>query len=1082
MAAPPDPTARPGQTLLRQFGEGMLRSPAGSLFNVSGRIAEGVYQNPIAKFALRQSLGNVMRPYGGSPEDIDRAFETLSGVLGDPNRIGQVFQLIGQFGPDFYLGTKAINFGMGLLEKAAAASAPRIAARLAGTAGPMLDETVSAVAKRWLGAQAGGAEAFLARKASEMAVVKPGLLTAAEMGTRATVGGVYAAGRKATETDATLEDVVRDGAMGLALGTAIEVALVGGGKLLSPIIGGRFREVDPRKVLANAENKLGVKVPVMGEEGTFTNERGLAAVLQMDLSRKAGKAEAYLELNRQLQAKMREVHRANSAFGDLTPPPGNMAVSVPGREIAYRMATGTKRGTNRVTYDQLRGQEDKLIKGAAQRRFDAQRWREIWTQESSPTAVYMEEISDGWRMKKDGAAGYLNKFVNHWLKQHEDWVGQQGVAMTKFMLDARDAVAMQTQMQADGFLRVKDWTNRLLSVERATNPKAGIKDMTWARKYIGEAEYRGVEGVRRRFGDDAAKVIGEIDTYLRGNYEPLVKVGAEPMMDMTTRSQMGTPGMMFPHVRRPMDQDEFVEKLAKVLVRQGSVEGPDAVTKLERARVMAAKIVKSDRKGLRGFGSFEHQRQIPGTIDQLMADPDMGGLYVEPMEALQDYISQLSYRTAWGSKFGFNGELAKPMIEMVRREGGNADVAKTIADSVLGKNYYDESMLRLAHTFTSFQTGVKLPFAVIANMAQPGLNAVGADIGKATQAYVTTLKNLTTDRQARDAMAVITGSVEPMFQSIRRSAMQAYSLGKVSSFMDNLAIMTMKGSGFDGAERFLNRASGAITGRLQIMDDLSMAATGRLRGNNLAAADRRMAKLGLDLPKLVRDYRAAPPGTPLEAIIPEAELERGMYRFMQQFQFAKDALGRAPGWQTPGGLVATQFKGYLFNYTKMIRDEIWAEYARGNYKPLAHFLAISPVAGELVNATGDVIKGKRAPRYRNGLERFVDDVSAIGGLGIVTSAMAAAKYGRMADFVGGPTVADGLQIMSHLLNGEPGRLVDWAGKQPIAVLGRRVVESVGEAKELLDEWATASSEGHNALAPGIPLGDILATQKGKRPQ
>lgn len=1034
-------------------------SPTAGAIRVYGRVAEGLYANPLARFAIRQTLGNIARVAGGSPEWVDEKFSQLSGALGPPGTAGKILNLVGEYGPDFWAGTKLLGWSQRLLESAVASRATMLAR---GTMGPV-EDSVGAVTKQWLSSQGDQAARFIGRTAGSAPVVKPTLLTAAEIGTRSATMGAFMGARKYAEPDADVGAALRDAALGAAWAGVIDTALVAGGKLL---LSGA-RSIDPTKAIQHAEDTLGFRPEVSGTPGTLTDLGGPAGKMLTGLQRTASRLSAAEALNLQLRRQVEQINATRSPTGGLLPPPDSMTISIPRKDRAFQLATGTLRGSGQVTYGQLKEVAPKLTRKVAAAQASAQSLSDMLFYSGSPLNSYVSETPI--YRAEGGFMGLLRNFVEGSVEPPEDWVGKLGVISTQTFNRLKDAFTDITLTKSHIANTVADWRSRLATVESALTGSAP-KGEEWVRKYVGEYQVRGLPGVQRRFGNDAAKVFGEIRQSLDDAYAPLVRQGAEPPMSYQTLTEMGTPGGYLPHVHQPLDPKQFVVNMGKSLVATGQ-----AATQAE-GELLAERFATMGRRGPTRYGSFEHQRFVKGDLETLLK---YGAPYAEPLAGIEDYLMQATYRQTMGQLVGFKGELVPKLVALSRAEGGRDDLLKTVLDSVVGRKYYDSAMQRFAHTVTSLETALKMPFAVMANSVQWSFNGIGYGLPNALRGFAQAVGQITT-REGRLQSSLMTGTLDSMYQEIRRSLAPAYNLEPLSKGVSKAADVVLTWTGFNPVEQYVNRASGFLSARLSILDDIGMAAAGKLRGNNLAAAERRLARVGLDLTEWAGKVKAAPSGAPLTNVIPGEVLDRAAFRGMQQFQFAQDAMGRPLSWSSPRGQLLSQFKGFMLNYARMMRDQVWAEWAHGNTKPLTNFLVIAPLAGEVVNGIGDAVKGKRPDRYHNDLQRFIDDVSAVGGLGVVSSVLTSAKYGRLTDFLAGPAITDAVQLSQAVLQGRPDLMLTWATKQPLVMAVKRIADvgnaTVGHLMELAD-WDT-SSEGSpvgGGLAPS--MGDHLAKSK-----
>ena len=89
-----------------------------------------------------------------------------------------------------------------------------------------------------------------------------------------------------------------------------------------------------------------------------------------------------------------------------------------------------------------------------------------------------------------------------------------------------------------------------------------------------------------------------------------------------------------------------------------------------------------------------------------------------------------------------------------------------------------------------------------------------------------------------------------------------------------------------------------------------------------------------------------------------------------------------------------------------------AEAAQGNLKPLAHFMAVAPISGEMIGDVRSMIRGKA--RDTDGIARVADNILYAGGLGLFTDTIQAARWGRLEGSILGPTVDDAFSFAESM--------------------------------------------------------------------
>jgi hypothetical protein len=557
---------------------------------------------------------------------------------------------------------------------------------------------------------------------------------------------------------------------------------------------------------------------------------------------------------------------------------------------------------------------------------------------------------------------------------------------------------------------------------------------------------------------------------MREVYNRLVQVGAEPILTANDLQALGVREWL-PHVLSYTNEEDFLRQTARAF-------GGGQTGKLAAQRMLD----RATKDGLAKFGSIDHQRRYSGSL----ADKLAGGhsLVDDPIEAIGLYRDQVHRRLAYGSRFGFSGELKDGLIRQAMAEGANPGLVNTVADTLLAHKYYPAATRRLLRNVTDLQTFSKLALAVIPNMSQT-INTV------LFNGYRNTARGMiqaVSPGLQRQQFAKATGIAHASYDMMRHLFQESALAGtRVDRFFERAARFTLRRTGFEAVENF-NRFVGGTAGAYTIRRDLSRAIAGRLRGNNLDQARRRMRSLGLNLDELTaRTRREAahrgirPEEMPLNEVFrPErvarngdilemGEFDRAIFNAAKQTQFTPDATRLPPWWQTPQGRVVFQFKRFALSQGRFLRDQVLAEASRGNMKPLASFLAIYPIAGEAVGSARYAVRGKDRPDDH--VYRFMTNLGYVGGFGLAWDTLAAAKWGRLGSTLAGPAVGDIMQVAETIAQGQPiGRFFT---RQPIAQAARAVAlgsaTTVQGILDLVDQEDAKSPLSDEA----IPIQDLL---------
>jgi hypothetical protein len=278
---------------------------------------------------------------------------------------------------------------------------------------------------------------------------------------------------------------------------------------------------------------------------------------------------------------------------------------------------------------------------------------------------------------------------------------------------------------------------------------------------------------------------------------------------------------------------------------------------------------------------------------------------------------------------------------------------------------------------------------------------------------------------------------------------------------EKAADWTLRFSGFSRIERF-NRIHGAAASQIAIRDKLMRASAGRLRGTNLESSRKMLGELGLDLNVLARDLREMGP----EAFFASPKYLKleadAVIKGAQKTQFFPGKLRTPSAWSSPVGRVLFQFKTFSTGQSRFIRDAVLTEYSNGNVVPLATLLSFSPIAGEFVGDARALIRGK--DRTENGIVRFIDNSTYVGGLGLFTDALGQARWGNLDSFLLGPTFADLTSVGEALISPEGRSIWDIIRKQAAFQAGAFLMGYGVETAKELDQYIDSIGETNDRVS------------------
>lgn len=552
---------------------------------------------------------------------------------------------------------------------------------------------------------------------------------------------------------------------------------------------------------------------------------------------------------------------------------------------------------------------------------------------------------------------------------------------------------------------------------------------------------------------------------LRRTYEQLVKLGAEPSLSAADLQALGVKEWL-PHVLNYANEDDFLKQAAKAL--GGGEKGKIAAQRM---------LDRATKDGLSKFGSIDHQRMQVGSLADKLAQGMP--LVDDPIEAIALYEDQVVRRIAYGKRFGFSGELKDSIIRQATAEGASSPLIHTVADTLLAHKYYPAATRRLFRNITDLETATKLTLAVIPNMSQTINTILFNGYRNTARGMIKAVSPGLQRQQFAQATGIAQGSYDMMRHLFQESGLKGSQIDKL---FERAARGTLKWSGFEAIENF-NRFVGGTSGAYTIRRDLSRAVAGRLRGNNLDQARRRMRSLGINLDEkvlvarkeaarlgvkpeeidvsaLFRPTKMAPNGS----IIEIGEFDRAIFNAAKQTQFTPDATRLPAWWQTPAGRVVFQFKRFALSQGRFLRDQVLAEASHGNMKPLASFLAIYPIAGEAVGSARYAIRGKDRPDDH--VYRFMTNLGYVGGFGLAWDTLASAKWGRLGSALMGPAAGDMVEVAETIAQGQSiGRFF---ARQPVTQAAKAIAlgsaATIGGILEYVDQEGARSPLSDEAVS------------------
>jgi hypothetical protein len=499
----------------------------------------------------------------------------------------------------------------------------------------------------------------------------------------------------------------------------------------------------------------------------------------------------------------------------------------------------------------------------------------------------------------------------------------------------------------------------------------------------------------------------------RANYFPQVwkKAGLEKFLDSEE-----TP---FKHLR-----SFYIEHLAKELNPDLFKSDPkEAVRQMEQRW----REIRRDMKS-KPFANLEMSRildeEVLGKLQAKWAAAYPNEKF--PLErdtgvhVLMNYLSGARTRLAWIKNFGkdvivkgsFRPELIDKLVPKMESEA-NYKYTMNFFNQYLTRSGFDTRTTRFMRMTRTAQLW-KLGTAFIPNSLQWFTNVLPLVSTKAgIQGLMDASKVIAGNKGLTEFF--IKSGARTLKSAMREAMMEDQS--KINGFAD----LMLKTHLFSGTEYF-NALESAMTGRRHGIE-VSGKLAARPEAYRHKAWENELKKLGLE-PEDIAQIKG---GKPLGKEGSE-QIYRAMFEMRKNTQFLSDAFHLPKTWSHPIGRVATQFKNFAYNQTRLILTEPLAEawkFAKtggreGDVTKLMKALVVLPAAGAAITKAKEetykvfgihfyeeLMAGKSWPM------KYLIFMANTGGLGIAMDAISALTFGTkgISQLLGGPTFSDVMGVL-----------------------------------------------------------------------
>ena len=384
------------------------------------------------------------------------------------------------------------------------------------------------------------------------------------------------------------------------------------------------------------------------------------------------------------------------------------------------------------------------------------------------------------------------------------------------------------------------------------------------------------------------------------------------------------------------------------------------------------------------------------------------------VHVLMNYLAGARTRLAWVKNFGrdvmvkgtFRPELIDKLVPQMQSEA-NYKYTMNFFHQYLARSGFDTRTTRLMRTIRTAQLW-KLGTAFIPNSSQWFVNVLPLVSTKTgIQGLIDATKVIAGNKELKEFF--MKSGARTMKSALREALME--DMSKINGFADAMLKVHL----FNGTE-YWNALYAAMTGRRQMIE-ISEKLAKRPEAYRYKAWEAELRKLGLE----EADIAQIKGGKPVEK--GSSQYLRAMFEMRKNTQFLSDAFHLPKLWSHPLGRLATQFKNFAYNQTRLIITEPMAEawkFAKtmgreGDLTKLMKMMIILPAAGAAITKAKEetyklfgihfyeeLLAGKSWP------VKYMIFMANAGSLGIATDILGAVGYGTkgMAQILGGPTASD----------------------------------------------------------------------------
>lgn len=462
----------------------------------------------------------------------------------------------------------------------------------------------------------------------------------------------------------------------------------------------------------------------------------------------------------------------------------------------------------------------------------------------------------------------------------------------------------------------------------------------------------------------------------------------------------------FPRIYKDLNSQKGADRLIQTIMDDAAAKGKPMTS--SEASMIVDKIRESSVKT---YGNLEKTRQydVPG--------------YEMTHDAIIDYTNRALDRITKAEQFGPNNEYLAQAFQDLKNQGYSPDhidkVFEKYVNIALGNIDHNTTGHKISSAIRKFNAVTSLSAAGISNSTQSTNTAAVGGIGRTIKAIANQVGGKYWGAEARAAAEKSGVALDHSIADITQQ-----QLGTNGMIARNIASPF-----FHKIERFNRQVSAMV---------------GADYGDHLAAKgdiDTLRNKFGIE--------------GEIGDTLTDAQKTQMARKMVEISQFKVDPMD-LPGWADSAlGKLALQFRSFGYKQTEFIWNQVLREATKGNFAPLARFVAVGAPAGLASSELRNLVQMKEfaqpdqpedtSPKALQAAGKVATGLSAVGGFGLAGTAYTAANRAARsrtptaiaASTIGGPTaglVVETAQNIDKAIRG------DW---QPLAREGVRKIPMAG---------------------------------------